>query len=187
MALMSSVWYKYYTIYKSYLLFREQKQDYGFAPLNCFDFFQDEEQKEKLLKEKQDWKIKYVETIERQERKWTKRSAKEHRYEKLADLKLLCRIGIPAPRRPNAWFAISLAYESFKQDPIIFGIVTNAMYKFYVETVNAERLNLSETYRVAFTQIERDVDRTFPVCCLFLLVLNCRLIHFFNHQKELIH
>jgi hypothetical protein len=99
-----------------------QALDYGFLPPSDADL--DEEEIAALRAEKaikDAWRRKYSESVARQVQKWNKRLAKEHRYDKLPNLKEICRLGIPAMRRGPAWFAISGAQELYRADPHGFG------------------------------------------------------------------
>ncbi len=80
--------------------------------------------------------------------------AKEHRYEMLPekDLKLMCKLGLPAARRPKAWFALSGAQGLLAKDP-------HGFTKYLGQCAQAAE----QQAKTAFHQIEKDLDRTFPV------------------------
>ena len=75
----------------------------------------------------------------------------EHRFEKITDIKALCRLGVPANRRPAAWLAISRAAEHRRQAPLLYDSV-----------MKGKDLPHSASTMMAFSQIEKDLDRTFP-------------------------
>ena len=90
--------------------------------LNSFDFFEDDNHKERLVNEKKLWRDNYKKSIDRQNRKWSKRLLKESNINKLPDLKLLCRIGVPALLRPDVWFNVSQTFISYKSEIKTYGI-----------------------------------------------------------------
>lgn len=102
----------------------QQRYDYGFP--NLAD--ESDVGYEARVRLKQAWMAKYTTAIEKQQLKWNKQLAKEHRFEKLPKLKELCRMGAPASRRPNVWFAVSGAHDLFLNEPN--GYCTLALSRF---------------------------------------------------------
>lgn len=88
-------------------------------------------------------------SLARQKQAWNKRLAKEHRFDRLPNLKEICRLGVPAERRAPAWWALSGAQDLYRADP--HGFATNL-----------QKARSGGGAGGAVAQIEKDLDRTFP-------------------------
>ena len=148
----------------------------------------DKDEKLKIFNIINEWKRIYIKSLKVAEIKWNKALLKENRYEHIRDLKQLCKLGIPANRRPKVWFSICGAAEKFNKDPFLFGMHSRIKYIIIVidSTMRDVTRKLNENVE-AVNQINRDVERTFPVRSYSLLNYIFRRIHIFSHLLELIH
>jgi hypothetical protein len=125
------------SIIQSLCLDSLQMADYGFpAPT---DAELDDEERQQFQEEqsaKRAWRGAYMHTIATQSQQWNKRLEREHRYDKLPDLKEICRAGIPAARRANAWWTLSGAQELYRKDPQGYGTV---IFELLCSTLSARK------------------------------------------------